>query len=269
MVIVDTHCHTSPYWFEPIEILMFQMDRNNVDKAILVQHFGQTDNQYILECARRFPGRLLPVAQINTEHNDAPKILRKWVKEGVVGIRLKATDRSPGKDPLAIWRTCAELSLPVTCYGKEEEFASDEFCKLIKELPEVTVIIEHLGLPQRGELPPYLTYQKILSLAYYQNIYIKVGGLGEICERPLSFNQPLPFDPVPPFIKMVYDAFRPSRMMWGSNYPPCSRLEGYGNTLHYLEEHLSTFCSEQAKEYIFGKTALSIFKFQQNIPRIS
>jgi len=50
--------------------------------------------------------------------------------------------------------------------------------------------------------------------------------------------------------------------MWGSNYPPCSRLEGYRNTLHYLEKHLTDFCSEQAKEWIFGKTALSLYRFK-------
>lgn len=261
MVIVDTHVHASPYWFEPIEVLLFQMNSNRVDKATLVQHHGQTDNWYIIECSRRFPGRFSPVVQVDTERTDAPEILKQWAKEGAEGIRLRPTTRSPGDDPLAIWRTCAELSLPVTCSGKEE-FASDEFHKLIKALPDVPIIIEHLGHPQRDELPPYATYQKILLLADYPNTYIKVPGLGEICYRPFPFRQPFPFDAIPPFIRMAYEAFGPSRMMWGSNYPPCSYLEGYGNTLHYLEEHLANFCSEQAKQWIFGKTALSLFKFR-------
>ena len=33
MVVVDTHCHASPYWFEPIEVLLDEMTRNEVDKA--------------------------------------------------------------------------------------------------------------------------------------------------------------------------------------------------------------------------------------------
>jgi L-fuconolactonase len=262
-MVIDTHVHTSPYWFEPVEVLLFEMNRNGVDKATLVQHFGQTDNSYIIECTRKFSGRLSPIVQVDTQHADASKNLRKLVNKGAEGIRLKATTRSLGNEPLAIWRTCAELSLPVTCYGKEEEFASDEFRKLVKALPTVPIIIEHLGYPQRGELPPYITYQKILSLACYQNTYIKVGGLGEICERPLLFRRPFTFDHVPPFIQMAYNTFGPLRMMWGSNYPPCSHLEGYGNTLHYLEEYLSTFCNDKAKEWIFGKTALSLFKFRQ------
>jgi hypothetical protein len=33
MTIVDTHCHASRSWFEPIEMLLTQMNANDVDKA--------------------------------------------------------------------------------------------------------------------------------------------------------------------------------------------------------------------------------------------
>ncbi|MFC2025132.1 amidohydrolase family protein [Chloroflexota bacterium] len=262
MVIVDTHAHASPYWYEPIEVTLFQMNSNRVDKATLVQFLGQADNRYIIECAHRFPGRFSPVVIVDTDRTDAPETLKKWVKEGAEGVRLETCTRSPGNDPLAIWRTCAELGLPVTCFCSGHEFASDEFRKLIEALPDVTIILEHLARKQRDEQPPYATYQKILALAEYPNVYVKVGGLGEICSRPYPFRQPFPFEPVPPFFQMAYEAFGPSRMMWGSNSPPSSNLEGYRNTLHYLGEHLTNFCSEEAKEWIFGKTALSLFKFR-------
>ena len=37
MVIVDTHCHVSPYWYKPVETLLHQMNSNGVDKAVLIQ----------------------------------------------------------------------------------------------------------------------------------------------------------------------------------------------------------------------------------------
>ena len=40
MLTIDTHCHASPTWFEPVELLLFQMDRNDVDKAVFIQHRG-------------------------------------------------------------------------------------------------------------------------------------------------------------------------------------------------------------------------------------
>ena len=265
MVIVDAHAHASPYWYEPIEVLLFQMDRNGVDKTTLIAIAGQTDakyNRYVVECARRFPGRFSPVILVDTERTDAPKVLKHWAKEGAEGVRLKVATRSPGKDPLAIWKACADLGLRVTCEGrKKEDFADDEFRKLIKTLPDLTFIIEHLGKPD--EAAPYSIYKKTLSLSKFPNVYIKVGGLGEICRRPFPFREPFyAVEGVPPFVKMACKAFGPARIMWGSNYPPSSSLEGYGNTLRYLDEYLDTFCSNEDKQWIFGKTALTLFKFK-------
>ena len=271
MIIVDTHAHASPYWLEPIEVLLFQMNSNGVDKTTLVAIDGQTDekyNRYVIECARRFPGRFSPVIMVDTERTNATKILKHWAKEGAEGVRMKVATRSPGKDPLAIWKVCSDLGLRVTCLGhKKEDFADDEFRKLIKALPDLTFIMEHLGLgiAKPDEVAPYPIYKKTLSLSKFSNVFIKVGGLGEICKRPFPFHDPFyTVEGVPPFVKMAFEAFGPSRMMWGSNYPPSGHVEGYRNTLHYLDEHLDTFCSKEDKQWIFGKTALTIFKFKQN-----
>lgn len=263
MVIVDTHCHCSPYWFEPIELLLFQMNANHVDKATLVQLDGMRDNRYLFECCRRFAGRFSPIVIIDINDPKAPETLKKLVKEGAEGIRLRANMRSTGKDPLIVWKTCNELKLPVSAAGREKEFGAPEFARLIQEMPNIPFVIEHLGHPEVDQPPPYEGFKKVLALAKLPNTYIKVGGLNEICKRPNPF-PPEPFyktHGIPPFVKMVYDAFGPKRMMWGSNYPPVSQQEGYANSLHLLMEHLDSFASAADKEWIMGKTALSVFKF--------
>ena len=65
MLIVDSHCHAGTSWFEPIESLLFQMDRNDVDKGVLIQHRGVYDNAYLLDCVRRFPGRFTVAAMVD------------------------------------------------------------------------------------------------------------------------------------------------------------------------------------------------------------
>ena len=40
MMIVDTHCHASHNWFEPVETLVHVMDMDEVDHALLLQHRG-------------------------------------------------------------------------------------------------------------------------------------------------------------------------------------------------------------------------------------
>ena len=61
MIIIDTHTHAGRNWFEPVEMLIHQMNLNNVEKAILVQHgtpqTGNYDHTYLFECVERFPGR--------------------------------------------------------------------------------------------------------------------------------------------------------------------------------------------------------------------
>ena len=61
MRIVDTHCHAAPGWYEPVESLLFQMDRYGVEQAVLIQMRGQTNNDYQFECVQRYPDRLVSV----------------------------------------------------------------------------------------------------------------------------------------------------------------------------------------------------------------
>ena len=58
-MVIDTHCHAGQNWFQPIETLEFEMDQAGVDAAVLIQHGGTYDNNYLFEEAaerRRCPG---------------------------------------------------------------------------------------------------------------------------------------------------------------------------------------------------------------------
>ena len=260
MLIVDTHCHATPYWFEPIEILLDQMTRNGVDKAALIQIRGVYDNAYLIECMRRFPGRFSVVTIVDTDRPEAPDQLEEWVRQGAEGVRLAPTVRSPGSDPLAIWRKAADLGIVVSSLGSAEEFASPEFESIIKEFPGLSIIIEHLGGAGGDRTPPHNTYRKVLSLSQYSNTFMKIPGLGEICSRPMPFIQPMPFSDIPPFIEMAVEAFGAKRLMWGSDFPPVAAREGYRNALRFTMEQVK-FASEEDKEWVFGKTAATLFRF--------
>lgn len=260
MTVVDTHCHTGLSWFEPVESLLFQMETNGVDKAAIIQHRGAYDNSYVFECMRRNPGKFAAVVQVDVSRPDAPTALEKLAGQGASGVRLMPTTRSPGADPLAIWRKASDLGLVVSCIGKVDEFAADEFAALVAEVSDLTIIVEHLaGIRYTGR-PPYTTYSTALALAKRPNTYIKVGGLGEFVERPEALKPEFGFDTVPPMIEMAYDSFGPQRMMWGSDFPPVSHREGYTNSLVGVRDHRA-FKSDEDREWVMGKTALSVFKF--------
>ena len=69
-MIVDSHCHAWRYWpYQPpvpdptsrgmVEQLLFEMDRNGVDRAVVVcariDH-NPDNNDYVAECVRALPG---------------------------------------------------------------------------------------------------------------------------------------------------------------------------------------------------------------------
>ena len=260
MMIVDSHCHAGVNWFEPVELVLFQMNANGVDKGVLIQHSGAYDNTYLFECAARFPGRFAVVVLVDTSRPDAVSTLGRLAEQGAAGVRLFPGVRSPGPDPLAIWRKAAELGLVVSSLGKLEEFASDDFRDLVSELPDLPIIVEHLAGVGPGDQPPYTTFGRALALANHPNTYIKVGGLGEISARPPVLKRHFVFEHIPPFVEMAYDAFGPKRMMWGSDYPPLSMREGYRNALQGIAEH-PAFKSPDDREWVMGKTALGLFRF--------
>ena len=237
------------------------MNLNSVDRAALIQHRGNYDNTYLFECAERFPGRFKVVVMVDTASPGAASDLERWTAQGAAGIRLEPDVRSPGDDPLAIWRKAAELGLVVSCQGDVDEFASDDFSRLVAEIPDLPIIIEHLAGVGKNAQPPYATFKRAMELAKYPNTYIKVGGLGEISARPPVLQPHFGFDSTPPLIEMAYDAFGPRRMMWGSDYPPLSSREGYRNALHGVMDY-PALRTQEDKEWVMGKTALSVFKFE-------
>ena len=83
MTIVDTHCHAGHNWFEPVELLLYQMNANGVDKAVLIQHGGVFDNTYLLECARRFPRRFAVVGMVIPASRTRPRSSRRGRRWGL------------------------------------------------------------------------------------------------------------------------------------------------------------------------------------------
>mgnify|MGYP001164630499 FL=1 len=265
MTIIDTHCHTSRYWYEDVEGLLHHMDRNEVAQAVLIQCMGAYDNTYQTQCVRQYPERLVSVVLIDAARDDASEALEREAEAGAVGLRLTPDARSPGADPLAVWRKAEALGLVVSCAGHRDGFAVDGFAELIEAVPDLPIIIEHLGNINQpeGGTPPEALYRKVYGLARYPKVYIKIHGLGEFCRRNTPVLEPFPFEqPIPPLLDLAYEAFGPQRMMWGSDYPPVSGREGYRNALQWTMDRFANK-PDAERALIFGGTAVQVFKLNK------
>ncbi len=265
MLTVDTHSHVSDTWFEPIEVLLFQMGRARVDKAVLIQLSTNYDNSYLVECAERFPNRFAIVGSVDTSAPDCLDRLEYWASAGVRGLRLEPLQESAGSDPLAVWKKAEEVGLVADLWAWHgpdamKGFASDQFAERIERFDRMTFIIEHLGFVANDQDPPYADFKRILALARYPNVVMKLPGIGEFVPRPVPHRSPpYDFDSIPPFIEMAVEAFGPEHLMLGSDHPRCSDWEGYSNVFAYLREYLGRLLNSDEMAWVLGATAERVY----------
>lgn len=257
-MIIDTHCHVGTVWYEPAEALLFQMDRCGVDRAVLVQMLGQFDNTYQQQSAKRWPDRFVSVVAVDPSTPLAVTTLRQLAAEGATGVRLRPNAQSPGADPLEIWRTAADLGLPISCVGTTAQFSATGFAELIGSLPQLKVVLEHLGGAARPDADSSIV--QVWNLARFANVSLKLPGLGQLCKRmsPLP-KQGSALDPEgAAVIRQALQAFSPARIMWGSDFPVVSSREGYANALQGVRAYLD-FLSAAEQSDVFGATAARTF----------
>jgi L-fuconolactonase len=264
LALIDAHCHASPLWFEPVEPLVFQMDQNGVEKGVLTQVLGQFDNSYQEMCMARFPGRLASVGAVNAGAEGAADEVRRWAERGMAGLRLRPEARSPGSDPLAVWRAAAECGLAISCGGASGNIVCDDFHSLAAEFPAMPIVLEQLGGWTRPDCDKEAaTWRGILALARFANVSVKIPTLGQIAPRQIG--KPLPNDGSPvldaaqgAILIEALHAFGPDRLLWGSDFPVVASREGYANALNWTRDLFAERPQEEV-DAIFGGNAQRIF----------
>lgn len=249
MIVVDTHVHVGLRKYEPVEALLDQMNRNRVDKAVLVQYMGNPDNTYMSECMRSNPGRFAGVAIVDSAQPDAPERLARWVKDhGMSGVRLNAANL---ENERAIWLKAADLGIVVSAAGSASVLGSDAFAKFVRDTPDLRFRVEHLGHPDVTEKPPYPLYSRVLKLADHPQATIKLSGMYGYSKVPF------PYEDTYPFVRAALKAFGAERMAWATDFPPVSAREGYRNALDLWMTFPGFSTGE--REWVMGRSALRIW----------
>ncbi len=267
------------------ELQLALLQSAGVDHAVLFP----IDLEWGLGAAAQFPERfaVVPVITaggawggIDAGAPDLEEIITETVANGaVVGLRILRTlprhEGSPGIAPLRSFERavtaceCNGLPLFMSTAGDLEAPA-----EIARRHPDLTVIIDHLALPQPPthprESPPLKSMPEVLALAAIPNIAAKLSGL------PTLSQQPYPYPDLWPHLRRVIDAFGCDRLMWGSDI---SRIQGrvgfdiriaageqqyegkhtYAEALLYLRE--TNELSESEKNLILGGTAQKLLRW--------
>jgi L-fuconolactonase len=210
---------------------------------------------------RRYPSRFVSVVLVDHTRPDAQQELERWVNDGASGVRLPPGARSPGDDPYAIWRAAARLGVAVSCLGYAVDYAAEDFSQLVQSVPRARIVVEHLGVTGATAPTPAdaAIRRRVLELARFPNVAMKVPGLGEFARRRLPVQGSFPFEePIPPYLDDAVAAFGAERLMWGSDFPPVAAREGYGNALRLCQQYPANR-SDAEQALIFGGTATRFF----------
>lgn len=273
--IVDSHCHCGDIWYEPVEVLLFQMDRVGVARAVLIEYFGQYDNRYQTSVQQQYPDRFASVVLIDPDSPTAIAEMDKAVADGARGFRFRMrygrpfgyeaepgnASREPNEDHLALMAAGEERGLVLSLMGTLPDFGSEEFFDVVAAFPNLRFAIEHGGSsnhPNRhGDVAD--TRERIFELGKFENVYIKMGGLAEFYERlpVMPGGEPL-VRPETNFHRRAYGSYGPRRIIWGSDYPPSSVHEGYENALRWPLQEYSWLPSEE-QAMIFGGNSDELF----------
>ena len=232
------------------------MGEAGVDHAVVAHPEPyQDDHRYLEHCLKVGKGKLKGTCLFFADRPGSLERMTDLVKkhEGkVVAARIHAyaPDRLPpfGKPELrAFWQHAGDLGLAVQIHFEPRYAAGFE--PLIKEFPETTVSIDHLGRPFQGSPEEYAI---VIGWAKLPNTVMKLSLLPARDEYPHR--------DVGPVVKDLVDRFGPDRLIYGGGFGAAATGASYRAYREKVCSHLTELTAEdQAK--VLGGTAARLFGF--------
>ncbi len=259
------------------EALIAMMDEHGVNEACLVQrgHLYGHDNSYILESARKFPGRLHPVVILDPQDPATPERYREMVKnDHVRGFRMAHTrpwilDTAWLSSPQAmeVWRTCAELGTPMTLilFMKQLPYLLPLIKIIARQFPDLPILLDHGGMPfgmtqyevrlaqEAGEEvhlpgPPHFGIDQTIDIFDdVPNVHFKITEIN--MERLVA-------EDVRPahIVRRMVDSFGPDRLVWGSDVGQ-SMLWNYTEKAAMARAAADFLTAEEARKFLHDNAA--------------
>jgi L-fuconolactonase len=234
------------------------MEAVGVDGAVLVSPFSmyRYDAGYVLEVQAKHPDRFCVVKPVDPNDPAVADIIADWkAKKGTVGVRVIMNDSvsadpaDPGVNRVLAAAARHSLAVNLLCWGRLEQAG-----QLAARNPNTRLVIDHLGLRQPFEPPqPWAELPKVLALAAYPNVAIKITGACTLSHEPFPYQDI--WDP----LRRIFDAFGFDRCMWGTDWTRAVKLLTYaeGVDAFRLRDRLSD--GDRAK--LMGGTLSRIYNW--------
>lgn len=122
--------------------------------------------------------------------------------------------------------------------------------KLVEEFPRQRFVLDHIAKPfiADGVIEPWR--RGIRELAKLENVCCKVSGM--VTEARWKQWHAQDFRP---YLDVVFEAFGPGRLMFGSDWPVCTLSAGYRETVGIVKDYICQFTVEQQEQILGGNCA--------------
>jgi predicted TIM-barrel fold metal-dependent hydrolase len=227
------------------------MQAAGVDRCVLVPPgWAGENNLTALEGAARHPDRLAVMGRFNPQAPDARSQLERWKEQpGMLGVRMSFNlpQYSVWLDDGSLdwfWAAAEQQDLPIMVFLPG---IVQKLHPIAQRRPNLTLIVDHMGRASGATCAEtFADLDELLALARFPRVLVKVSS------APCYSDESYPYRDLHPYLRRIYDAFGPRRLLWGSDL---TRLRGtYRECLLLFQEALD-FLSEEDKEWILGKTA--------------
>ncbi|WP_248960644.1 amidohydrolase family protein [Sphaerisporangium perillae] len=247
--IIDAHTHvtaaagsgvprssrfpSAPTFTAPVEQLLEAMDATGVAQAVLIQPslYG-FDHSQLLRCLEAQPDRFVGIALADPVDPRFVDRLRELVQRAPIrGFRLApliAPDLSwfdAAAEPL--YKAAASLELSANLLIPPAVLPVVD--RWVAAHPDLTIVIDHLARPDLDPQRPGTVSDDLLRLARFDNVHIKLSALPEMSTRAY------PHEDVWPWVRTVLAEFGARRLMWGSDFPYTTDVNGYAQARTVLD----------------------------------
>ena len=241
------------------EWLLSEMQTYNIDHTVIshVCYYGR-NNDYTIHCVKTWPdkfagfGLLVGYRLYAPDDKENPARLERLMKEGgLVGLRVSPIyDKEVVwfNDPVCypLWKKAEELSATFNIFLGPHQVK--QVGDMAQRFPGVNVVIDHIAMIDITA-PDSDGFGPLLDLERFPNVYIRTS-----MHNPSKTRQ-LPYRDVWPFLRRLYDRYGPKRLVY-ANF----------SELLIVKELIPFFTSED-KEWILGRTAHRLYKFDRQKPR--
>ncbi len=273
-MIIDSHCHAWTTWPydtrvpDPgsrgrIEQLLFEMDRNGVDRAVVIcariDH-NPDNNEYVGREAARHPDRIVAFPDIDSvwspEYHTpgaADRLRAAADRWPIVGFTHYLGDIDDGwltsDEGKAFFWVAAERELIASLTGATTWLP--DIRRVAAAFPSMPILLHHQGMARAVDGVGSSGLRDLLACADQPNVLVKASGFyygsGRWHDYPWPAQQEV--------FRRIHDAFGPERLVWGSDYPVSPWLAcTYAQALEVVREHCADYIPPSRMADVLGGT---------------